>query len=251
MVGRRAQGNRNVVSHLVARNRDDRRVVNRAMNKHRDVGGAAADVAQADPKVLLVFGQHGGGRGQLLQDDVVGNQATAPHAFDDVLGCALRPGHDVHARFQAHARHANGLADAVLAVDDVLLRQRVKNLLVSGNRDCPGSFQHPLLVALGDLAVLDFDDAVRVEATHMAAGNPDRHRLDLAASHQLGFFDRTLHRLHRGIDVDHHAALQAARGVRTQTDHFDRPVFPNFAHQRHHFGGADVEPDDKILVLLP
>ena len=50
---------------------------------------------------------------------------------------------------------------------------------------------------------------VRVEAADVAAGDAGERRGDLAVGHQLGFLERALDRRHGGLDVDHHALLQA------------------------------------------
>ena len=96
------------------------------------------------------------------------------------------------------------------------------------------------------LLVADADHAVGVQAAHVAAGDAGIHRVDLAAGHELGFLHRALDRLHGGLDVDHHALLQSARGLRAEAEELDRAVGLDFAHQRHDLGGADVESDDQI-----
>ncbi len=48
-----------------------------------------------------------------------------------------------------------GIADALLAVDDELLRQHVQDLLVGGDGDRLGGVDHVLDVAVGDLLVAD------------------------------------------------------------------------------------------------
>jgi hypothetical protein len=51
------------------------------------------------------------------------------------------------------------------------LRQHVQDLLVGGDGHRLGRIDHPLDVALHHLLVLDGDDAVRIEAAHVAAGD--------------------------------------------------------------------------------
>ena len=180
--------------------------------EHRDVGGAAADVDEAHAELLLIVGEHGEARGQLLEHDVLDHQAAALHALDDVLRRAVGAGDDVHLGFEPHARHADRIADAFLAVDDEFLRQHVQNLLVGGDRDRLGRVDHVLDIAVRDLLVADRDDAVGVEAAHVAAGDAGVDRVDLAAGHQLGLFDRALDRLHGRLDIDHHAFLRPRDG---------------------------------------
>ena len=218
---RRAQADRDVVGHLVAGDRDHRRVPNRAAGEHRDVGRAAADVDQAHAQFLFVVGEHGVARRQLLEHDVLDGEAAALHALHDVLRGALGAGDDVHLRFQAHAGHADRLADAFLAVDQEFLRQDVQDLLVGRNRDGARRVDHALDVFGRHFLVADRDDAVRVQAAHVAAGDAGVHRVNLAAGHQLRFLDGALDRLHRRLDVDDDAALQAARRMRAEADDFD------------------------------
>jgi hypothetical protein len=101
----------------------------------RDVGRAAADVHEADAELLLVVGQHRERGSELLEHDVLDREPAALHALDDVLRRAVGARDDVHARLEAHARHADRLADALLPVDDEFLRQHVEDLLVRRDRD--------------------------------------------------------------------------------------------------------------------
>ncbi len=225
-------------------------VADRAAREDRHVGGAAADVDQADAEFLLVVGQHGVARRQLFEHDVLDLEAAALHALDDVLRGAFRAGHDVDLRFEPHARHADGLADAVLRVDDEFLRQDVQDLLVRGNRHGARRVDHALDVALRDFLVADRDDAVRIQAAHVAAGDAGEHGMNLATGHQLGFLDRALDRLHRRVDVDDDAALQPARRVRAHAHHVDRAVHGELADDGDDFRRADVESDEQVSFGL-
>ncbi len=250
MVRWRAQRDCDVVRHLVARDRDDRRVMNRPVREHRDVRGAATDVAQAHAEFLFVVREHCVRGRELLQDDVIHVEAATLHAFYNVLRGADRACHHVDARFQAHARHADRFAYAFLAIDDEFLRQHVEDFLVRWNRDGARGVDHAFDIGMRDLAVLDRDDAVRVEAADVSAGDAGIDGLDLAASHQLRLLDRALDRLHGGFDVDHHALLQAPRRMRAQAHHLDRAVRQHFADDGDDLGSADVQPDYQILVLF-
>jgi len=85
----------------------------------------------------------------------------------------------------------------------------VKHTLISGYRDGSGSIDHPVEITVGHFTFTDRNDAMRIQAAYVAAGNACIDRVNLTASHQLGFFDRMLDGLHRGFDVDHHTFLQA------------------------------------------
>src|SRR6202041_1227112 len=103
------------------------------------------------------------------------------------------------------------IADTFLAVDDVFLRQHVQDLLIGGGGNRLGRVNDAVDIALHHLLVLDGDDAVRIEAAHVAAGDAGVHRVNFAARHQFGFFHGALNGLHGGFDVDHHAFFKSAR----------------------------------------
>ena len=244
-VERRAQDRGDVVGDVAAAERQHRGVDDRAVGEHRDVAGAAADVDQRHAQLLLVLLEDGLGRGQGLEHDVGDLEAAAVGALDDVLGAGDRGGHDVDLGLEAHAGHAERIADAVLIVDHVLLRQDVQHLAVHRDRDRLGGLDHPRDVGLADLLVLDRDDAVAVEPADVGAGDRGEHRRDLAAGHVLGLVDRGADRAHRGVDVDHHATAQALRRRGADADDVDA-VVGHLARDRGDLGGADVEPDDDL-----
>ena len=128
------------------------------------------------------------------------------------------PGDHVHPGLEADAGHADGLADALLAVDDEFLGQHVEDLLVGGNGHRPRRVDHPVHVALGHLPVADGDDAVGIQAADVAAGDAGIDLVDVAARHQLRLLDRALDGGDRGLDVDDHALLQplATGGCRSR-----------------------------------
>src|SRR5699024_9461575 len=148
-------------------------------------------------------------------------QIAATHALFDVLGRGDGTGHDMYPCFQPHAGHPDRLADAILMIDDVLLRNHVQDLLVGGNGDGPRGIDHALDIILRDLLIADGDDPVGIEAPHVAAGDIGVDRMDFATSHQLGLLDRALDRLHGGLDIDDHALFQATRGMRADANHLD------------------------------
>src|SRR5690606_15989142 len=249
-LGRGAQRHRDVVGDLLAGDGQHRGMADGALGEHRDVRGAAADVDDGHAQFLFVLVENGVARGELLEDDVVDLEAAAADALDDVLRRAHRAGDDVHLGLHAHAAHADGLADALLAVDDEVLREDVQDLLVVGNGQRARRLDHPLDVAGADLVVADGDHAVGVEAVDVRTGDAGVHRQDLAAGHQLGLLDRALDRLHGGLDVGHHALLQAARRMVPDADDLDIAVAAVLGHDGEDLRGADVQPHDQVVVAL-
>lgn len=178
--------------------------------EYGDIRRAAADIHETDTEFHLVLGQHRETRCELLEHDVIDLQAAALDALDDVLRRARGAGHHMHPRFEPHARHADGLADTFLTVDDEFLGQHVQDALVRRYRHRARGIDDPIDIRSRDLAVTDGDDAVRVQAPHMTAGNPREHRIDLATGHQFGFLDGALNRVDRGLDIDDDTLLQTA-----------------------------------------
>ena len=167
----------------------------------------------ATPELLLVVGQHRLAGGQLLDDGFGDADARAVDAGDDVLRRALAAGDDVDVHLEPGAGHADRRADAVLLVDDEVLRQHVQDLAAGRQRHGLGRVDRPPHVVARDLAVLagDGDHAAAVEALDVRTRQRQVDRVDLDAGHQLGFLDRLLDRLDGRIEVDDHAAPDAAR----------------------------------------
>ena len=126
----------------------------------------------------------------------------------------------------------------------------MQHLLVRGNRQRPRRLDHPFDIARADLFVLDRHNAVGVEARDVRAGDAGEHRVNLAAGHELGLLDRALDRLHRGLDIHHHALLHAARRVVPDADDLDLARGANLGHDREHLGSTDVEAHNQFFVVF-
>ena len=86
--------------------------------------------------------QHRLGRGERLEHDVGDVQAGLVRALHDVLRARHRRRDDVDLGLEPHAAHAERLADAVLLVDDELLREHVDDLAVHRDRHGLGRVDH-------------------------------------------------------------------------------------------------------------
>ena len=172
--------------------------------------------------------------------------AGAVHAGDDVLRRALAAGDDVDVHLEPRAGHADRRADAVLLVDDEVLRQHVQDFAAGRQRHRLRGVDRAPHVLAGDLAVLagDGNHAAAVEALDVRPGQREVHRVDLDAGHQLGLLDRLLDRFDRRLEVDDDAAPDAARLGDAEADDVERrrrrAVSPT---TRRHLRGADVEAD--------
>ena len=190
-LGRRMQGDGDIIGDLITGDGNDGGVTDGAVGEHRYRRGAAADIDQADPQFPLIFGQYRPAGGKLFQNHFIHFQAAAPDTLGDVLDRADRSGDDMNLGLQAHSRHAHRLTDIFLMVDGEILRQDMQDLLIGGNSHHPGGLDHPFDIGGGDLARLDGGDAMGIETADVAAGDPGEDGVNLAL--RLAF--RCLHRL--------------------------------------------------------
>src|SRR2546422_6233686 len=247
--GRCAQRHGDVVGDLIAGDRDDGRMADRAFAEHRDVARSAADVYQAHAELLLILGERCERGRKRLQDQIVHLQPAAAHAFDGVLRRRHGAGDDVHLHLQAHAAHAKWFAHAVLAVDDEFLREDVQHLLVGRDGHRARRLDGAIDVDRRHVLVLDRHHPGRVEALDVAAGDPGENALDLAVGHQFGFLERALDGVDGRLDVYDDAFLQTLGLVAAHAYDVHAAVGKQLRDHRYHLRGADVQRDDEVLVL--
>ena len=213
--------------------------------EHREVRGAAADVHERDAELLLVGREHRFARGQLLEHGVDDLDAGAVDARDHVLHRRRAAGDDVDVHLEPAAGHADRHGDAVLVVDDEVLRQHVEDLAPAGQRDGARGVDGALDVLARDLAVAagDRDDAAAVEGLDVRARERQVHAVDLDAGRELGFVERPLDRLGRRVDVVDDAAADALRLGEPDADDVEAAVVHELADDDRHLRRPDVEPD--------
>jgi len=81
----------------------------------------------------------------------------------------------------------------------------------------------------------------------VVAGDAGVHALDLAVGDQLGFFQGLLDAVHRGLDVDHRAALEAVGWRHAQARELEAAILLHLGHGHHDLGGADVQAHDDVF----
>ncbi len=219
--------------------------------EHREVRRAAADVHQRDAELLLVGRQHRFAGGQLLEHGVDDLDAGAVDARDHVLHRRRAAGDDVDVHLEPAAGHADGHGDAVLVVDDEVLRQHVEDLAPARQRHGARGVDGALDVLARDLAVAagDGDDAPAVERLDVRAGERQVHAVDLDAGRELGLVERALDGLGRRVDVVDDAAPDALRLGQPDADDVEAAVVHQLADDDRDLRGPDVEPDQ--IPFLP
>src|SRR5262249_31871462 len=148
------QADGNVVGEVIATDRDHARVPDTAAFENGDVGGAATDVDQGDAEVFLVFREHRFGGGELAERRVLHADAGAIHAGDQGLRRRGAAVDDVDVDFEARAGHPDRCADAVLLVDDEVLREHVNDLAAGRQRHRLGGIDRATHVLARDFAGL-------------------------------------------------------------------------------------------------
>ena len=149
----------------------------------------------------------------------------------------------------APVTHANRLFD-ILAVDDEFLRFHQQQALVSRDIDGLCGFHHTGHISSSHFTVFYGHHATAVDAADMAARDTGIDLGDLAVGHQFGFPQRLLDALHGGVDVDHHAALDAVAGRHAQAGQLELAARQHLGHHHHDLGGSDVQSYNEIFVLF-
>ncbi len=143
VVERGAQAGGDIVGDMVAADRNHCGMLHRSVMINGDVGRAAADVDQRDAQFPFLVGKHRLCHCQRRQHNLRNIEAAAVAALDDILHRGHRPGDNVHLRFETDSGHAKGIPDAVLIIDDVILRQNVEHLAIHRDRHRLGGIDHP------------------------------------------------------------------------------------------------------------
>ena len=96
----------------------------------------------------------------MLENDVFDFESATLHTLDDILRRAFRARHHMNFRFQPDTGHSDRLANALLVIDDKLLRQDVQDFLIGRYRHRACRIDHSVDIAGTDFLVADGDDAV-------------------------------------------------------------------------------------------
>ena len=150
-----------------------------------------------------------------------------------------RAGDDVNFRFESDPRHAQRISDAILIIDDVILRQNMEHFAIHWDSHCLCRIDHSLQIPRHDFFVFNRDDAVTVEAFDVAPGNARKDGVNLTARHQTRFLNGFFERIHRGLDVDDHALAQSLRRMGADPDDLDAAL-GHLTDDDANFGRADI-----------
>ena len=105
-----------------------------ALVEDRDVGRAGAHLDERDAELLLVLGEHAERARERLEHELAHLVARPLHRLAQVHRRRAADRDEVHLGLEPRADHADRIADAVVLVDRVLLRNRVQQLAVLRDR---------------------------------------------------------------------------------------------------------------------
>ena len=109
--------------------------------------------------------------------------------------------------FEALADHADGVANAVLRVDQKFVRENVQDFAVFGKRDVAGGIDGAANVVAFDVArtMAEGDAAAAVDAAHEAAGHADHGGFHRNVGDAFGFFDGAANGTDGRVEIDDQA----------------------------------------------
>jgi len=119
----------------------------------RDIGGAPAQLNDGAAQLDLVWGEHGQRGCQRLEHELRHLVSRPLHTLSEVQQHAGEHRNQIDFGFQPRSRHANRFADPPLLVDQIILRDRVEQLMIAAEADAarhivdPGDIAGPDLIA--------------------------------------------------------------------------------------------------------
>ena len=193
---------------------------NTPVEKHGDIGRSAADVNNGHTQIALIIVQHGKAGGIRLQHNVRHFVTGLVDAIDDVFGRSYRSGNNVHFRFQTNPGHADGIFNAILIINRVLLRQHMDDFTIHGHGNGLRRIDHPFHIFLGDYFVFTANGNYprTVKRTNMVTGNACVNTGNFVAAGQLRLFNGMTDGIHRFFNIHDHAAAQPVRGIMPDAD---------------------------------
>ncbi len=247
---RNAQAERDVVGHVIAADRHRPALLHRAIDIDHVVGRAAAHVHHERAERFLILIEHDLRGRERAEDDVEHFRPDllhAAHAVFDPRGDAVD---DVKIRLELAPEHADRIEHAVLAIDVIMLEQRVHEHVRRGNAHLARAGLHVFEILLANFVALlgQVHRAAVVEALDVAAGDREIN----AADHHVAFFlrihERLAHALARGFKIDDLALAHAARRRLAHAENADRAVALRLADDGADFRSSDLESDDDVFA---
>ena len=216
----------------------------------QDFSRVGTQLHQRYTDFFFVLGQGGLRRSERLENYLRRRIPGAIDCLADVLRVGGRAGDDEDLRFEPRAGHSNGIANAVLNIDDVLLGDRVDHLAVGGDHDGAGHLVHAIHVPGADLTPANRHHPARHATLDVLAGDSGPYAINRNAGHQLGFLDGFADGLRRRLEIgDDFAPYTAGPRLPYPEDPYRRrglPLHGDFRDRGDGFRGADIQRGDEV-----
>src|SRR5882724_7122138 len=154
--------------------------------------------------------------------------------------------HHMHVHFDPRAEHADRIGNAVLAIDQKMLADRMDDMILRRQVDRLGVLDHVLHVFLGNFTIGRNDrmHSAIIEPTEMTARNPEVNTSNLDVGHLLRLNNGLAHILFSQRRIGNFPFADATRAGLAQSDDVKRTLGVEFADDRAHFGRADFQPNN-------
>src|SRR5947207_1052830 len=151
---------------------------------------------------------------------------------------------------EALADHPDGVANAVLGVDNEFVRKDMQNFAVLGERNVAGGIDRAAHVFPFDVARARAkgNAAAAVCAAHVVAGHADKGFFHRHIGHAFGFFHGAADRTYRRVEIDDEAFAQTfGFGCAERQKLYELAL--DFGDEDGGFCAANVQPDEVFVFL--
>src|ERR1700687_1671538 len=124
------------------------------------VGGPSTHLDESDSELLLVLRQDRERARQGLEHQLAHPIPRSLHRLAEVHRWGGSDGHQIHLGLEAGADHSDGIANTLILVDGIFLRNRVEKLSILRKRLRAGDFVGTIDVRLGNLLAIHRDDSL-------------------------------------------------------------------------------------------
>ena len=151
------------------------------------------------------------------------------------------PVDDMIVRLQLLAIHPEGIDHLILAIDVVVLDNRMHESVFVGNPDFAAFLFDLVEIVRSDLSVGDANRSATVHSLDMGAGHGKEDGVDLHIASVLGSDQRLLKATLYGFAIDNLSLANPGRGMLSHAENLQRAVASDFAYDETYFRGADLK----------
>ena len=233
---------------------DGAEIANLALMEHRDVRRPRSHLYQCDAQLLLILGQDAQRAGEWLEHELAHVISGPLHRFSQVHGRRRADRDEIHLRLQSGTDHSDRIANSLILVYGIFLRNRVQQLSVLRNGLGPGNIVGAIDIGFRDLVAVHRDDSLADHRAYVLAGDSRVDRIDLRARHPLGIFDRFPDRSSGLLDIRDYSTTQSSSPRLSYAEDFEigralRVGRHRLADDRGGLRRTDVQSGDDVFRI--